>query len=125
MVNVRTTTVVINGAAAEASQKVAIADNNRRYIALYAKTGSCKVSLGDVTHANAYMVIAEGNYFETDANLIGAIHFSTTGTVLHVIQDIDSNVCLTSDSLILTSDGYNLTYNTADVKGSLSAPVFG
>jgi len=124
MVNVRTTTVVINGAAAEASQQVAIADNNRKYIALYAKTGSCKVSLGDVTHANAFLVIGAGNYFETDVNFQGAIHYSTTDTVLHVIQDINSSVCLTSDNLILTSDGYNMTYNIDLSTSSLSSPVF-
>ena len=124
MVNVRTTTVVINGATEEASQQVAIADNNRKYIALYAKTGSCKVSLGDVTHANAFLVIGAGNYFETDVNFQGAIHYSTTDTVLHVIQDINSSVCLTSDNLILTSDGYNMTYNIDLSTSSLSSPVF-
>lgn len=122
MANVKTTTLSINGAAAEAVQTVAVADPKRKYIGLYAHTGSCKVSLGEGTHASTYITIAQGNLFELAINTIDKIQYSTTGTVLRVIQDISSNVCLTSDSLILTYDGSNLYYNGSVNK--LAIPVF-
>lgn len=126
MASVRTTTVVINGAAAEASQVVAVADKERRYVGLYAKTGACKVSFGEGTHANDYLVISQGNLLELAVNVLDKITFSTTGAVLNVIQDIESKVSLTSDNLILTTDGYNMTYNTRDqsVGGRRTIPVF-
>ena len=124
MAKVFTTTVVVNGAAAEAAQVVAIDDEHRGYIALYAKTGTCKISLGDVTHADAYFSLAQGHYFETAVNFVGKVTFSTTGAVLHVIQDRASDVCLTSDSLILTYGGYNVTYNTDVARPWQPAPVF-
>jgi len=123
MAKVATTTVVVNGAAAEASQVVAIEDGTRAYIALYAKTGTCKISLGDGTHADTYMSLGPGNYFETAVNFIGQVEFSTTGAVLHIIQDRDSQCGLTSDNLMLTSDGETMTYSA---RGSrlLPTPVF-
>lgn len=125
MASIRTATLVVNGAATEGSQVVAVSDSRRRYIGLYAKTGTCKLSLGEVTHANAYMSLAQGNLLELAVNILDKITFSTTGAVLHVIQDMDSNVCLTSDSLILTSDGYNMTYNAKDAgRKLLNTPVF-
>ena len=121
MSSIKTTTIVVNGAAAEAAQVVAIEDDRRKFIALYAKTGSCKVSLGNGTHANDYMVLAEGNLLELDVNTLDKVTYSTTDTVLHVLQDIDSNVALTSDNLILTSDGEVIYYKK---KRNLSVPVF-
>lgn len=118
MANIFTTTSSFNGAAAEASQVVAVADDKRKYIGLYSLTGSCKVSFGEVTHSSAYIVIAEGNMLELAINPQDKVQFSTTGTVLRVIQDIDSKVVLSSDSLALTSDGYPLTY----AKGSRNKP---
>jgi len=122
MANVRTTTLSINGAAAEAEQVVAVADPKRKYIGIYSHTGSCKVSLGEGDHASTYITIAQGNLFELAINTIDKITFSTTGAVLRIIQDINSNVSLTSDSLILTYDGYNLYYNVSINK--LDIPVF-
>jgi len=124
-----TTTVVINGAAAEAAQVVAIADRRRKYIGLYSKTGTCKFSVGEQAHAGSYMSLAQGHYFEMAVNYGDKVTFSTTGAVMHVIQDIDSNVALTSDSLILTSDAINMTYKTRDNgahnrDGLIVAPVF-
>ena len=110
MASTMTTTVVVNGAAAEAEQIVAVRDLKRVYIGLYAKTGTCKISLGEVTHANAYMSLAEGNLFETSVNTLDKVTFSTTGTVLHVIQDRDSKVVLTYDNLVLTYDGEPMAY---------------
>ena len=126
---VMTTTVVVNGAAAEAAQVVAVADVRRRYIGLYAKTGTCKLSLGEQAHAGSYLSLSQGKYFEMAVNYGDKVTFSTTGAVLHVIQDINSNVALTSDSLILTSDGDTLTYKTRNNgahnrDGYIAPPVF-
>lgn len=110
MASIMTNTIVVNGAAAEASQVVAVRDLKRKYIGLYARTGSCKVSLGEVTHADAHMIIAEGNILELAVNTLDKIEFSTTGTVLHVIQDRDSKIVLAYDNLVLTSDGEPLAY---------------
>lgn len=123
MAKVKTTTVVINGAAAEVSQVVAVEDGTRNYIAFYASLGTCKISLGDVNHDDAYLSLAVGHYYETAVNFVGAASFSTTGAILHVIQDRNSQVSLTSDSLILTSDGENMTYNS-EGQFDLRDPVF-
>jgi len=127
--SVDTTTVVINGAATEAAQVVAVADHKRKYIGLYSKTGTCKFSLGEGTHADDYMSLAQGNYFEMAVNYGDKVTFSTTGAVLHVVQDIDSNVALTSDNLVLLSDSVTMTYSqaangSANKYGKLAVPVF-
>lgn len=120
---VMTTTVVVNGAASEAAQVVAVADKRRRYIGLYARLGGCKVSYGEGTHANDYVVIAQGNYMELLVNPHDKVSYSTTGTVLTIIQDRDSSVATTYDNLVLTyaATGLNITYNSRAVK---VPPVF-
>ena len=121
---IRTTTQSFNGSAAEAVQEVAISDNGRRYIGLYSLTNTCKVSFGDGTHASTYLSIAAGNLLEIDTSILDRVYFSTTGAVLRVIQDIDSKVILSSDSLTMTSDGLSLYYSSADSKPRNPAPIF-
>ena len=122
MVSVRTVTSVINGAAAEAEQVVAVADDRRRYIALYAKTGTCKVSIGKTPHADSYMSIAEGNLLEMEVVTLGKVVFSGTGSVLNVIQNIDSKIVLSLDNLSLTYGGEPLAYTKRISR--LPAPIF-
>lgn len=126
MASVMTTTQRFNGAAAEAVQVVAVADHRRKYIGLYASTGSCKVSIGEVVHANTYITLAQGNLMELAVNYLDKVQFSTTGAVLTVIQDINSAVVATYDFLTLTYDGYPMYYRSAVQASSArqGAPIF-
>jgi hypothetical protein len=117
----RTTTVVVNGAAGEAVQVVAIRDLKRQYVGLYSQLGSCKISIGEGNHANESFVIAAGNLYELQANTLDQISYSTTGTILNIIQDRDSYVTMTYDFLVLTYDGSTIAYNKRAV---LAPPVF-
>lgn len=126
MASVRTTTSRFNGAAAEAEQVIAVADHRRKYIGLYSMTGNCKVSFGEGAHATTYFTIAAGNLLELAINPLDKVTFSTTGTVIQVIQNVNSAVVLSSDYLVLTTDGYPMTYTAKDqsIGGRNDVPVF-
>lgn len=120
MVSVRTVTSLIRGT--EAEQIVAAADDRRRYIALYSKEGTCKVSIGDTPHADSYMSIAEGNLLEMGVVTLGKVVFSGIGTALNVIQNIDSKIVLSSGERSLTYGGEPLAYTKRI--SSLPTPIF-
>ena len=108
MAKVKTVTNALTGTAT--AQVVALDDDKRAYMAMYAQTGSCLVSFGDGVHATTAITLAQGNYFETAVNVLDKVTYSGNGTTLLVIQDIDSKICLTSDAVMLSYDGEPVYY---------------
>lgn len=109
MANVKTTTNRYEGGVTGAV--VAVRDDKRKYIGLYAQSGSCLVSLGEVMHTNNQLTLAQGNLFETAVNVLDRILYSGAGTVLLVIQDVNSDIVLNYMFTTLTYDSEPIAYN--------------
>jgi len=104
---VRTESIVVEGAAT--AQQVVVPDHTRQYLGLYAKVGSCLISVGESTHADTALTLAQGNIFEPSPG--ASAYYSAASTELVVLQDLAANAVLTSDKKVLTSDGETLYYN--------------
>lgn len=120
MPNIQMTSFKVAGSAT--AQVIVPNDYRRKYVALVAATGAIEVSVGEVTHADAYISIAQGNMFEYNVNCTSKYQYTGAATEVVVMQDADSTICLSSDNLMLTYDGSPLTYNR--VINKLNVPVF-
>ena len=108
MANVKLTTQAFTGTTT--AQTVALADDKRRYLALYAQAGSCLVSIGEGTHATMAITLTEGTYFETAVNQLSKVQYTGDATTLLAVQDVDSKICLTSDAVLLSYDSEPMYY---------------
>lgn len=108
-----TTTIAVDGIE-DIPVEVAVQDDHRKYITLYARTGSCKVSLGDVDHETGSLIIAQGNQLDLERINGSRVLFSkedTNDALLHVTTGIGDNTVLTSDDKVLTYNGTVLYHN--------------
>ena len=120
--NVKTNTTRVDGTAVV--QVVAVEDGHRRYLGLYAKSGSCFISVGNGEHADEMITIAQGNIFESTATYGDKISYTGVGTQLLVIMDIDRPTILTYENTVLTYVDVTLTYRNEDYSRHLPDPVF-
>jgi len=119
---IQTNTIKVDGTGDVAH--VAVFDSHRKYLGLYAQSGSCVVSIGDGTHADMAITIAQGNIFEPDPGFTEAVYYTGVGTTLLVITDAHRPTVLTYDDVVLTYDGTALTYQNDDQVRYLAPPVF-
>jgi len=105
--------------------KYEIEDGGRKYLGLYAQSGTCVVSLDDVAdHDTNAITILEGNIFEPSA-AGSEVNFSGDGNTLLIITNRDSKHMLLYDNLGLTYDGQELWYNQiVSKRKALHPPVF-
>ncbi len=116
---IQTTTIAVTGGASAVD--VAARDFHRKYITVYAATGSCKVSFGDSDHATTSKTLAEGNLIDLNVINGSRVQYSGADTELQVTTGIGSNTVLTSDKVVLTYDGVTLFYRAAS---KLHIPIF-
>lgn len=85
--SVKTTTFIFDGT--ESPVVAAPQDFYRKYIGLYAKEGSCLISIGDGDHIENSIQITNGNLFEPTVSIGNAIYYSGEGSQLLVIRDVN------------------------------------
>lgn len=124
MTNVRITSVPIIGTADGIARTICIEDNDRAYVSIVATSGNPTISIGDVTHTDVPITIAEGNMFELGVNCISKIQYAGAATTAVLLQDITSDFVLSYDNVVLTYGGNIMVYNINGGTERLSTPVF-
>jgi len=105
-------------------QQVAVHDDKRKYLALYAKTGNCVVSFGTSDHTTEYITIAPGKYFEPFQPFTDAVYYTGIGSELEVITDQHRPAMMLYDGELLIYNGITLYWTPDDQKRTLNPPIF-
>lgn len=124
MPNVKVTSFLVDGTASD--QVIAVADDKRRYLMIQSQDDGGKIGIGAASDSTAYIEVGDGDTWSPAVNIVDQYRWIGDGLECVVIQDIDSNVCLSSDGLMLTYDSEPIYYNIniANRPNLLADPVF-
>ena len=121
MPNVDLTAFMVDGTAA--AQVIAPNDPHRKYISFQASDDACLIYPGEGTAGN--FELDDGERLEFNVNITSKFSLIGNSLELHVFQDINSDVCLSSDNAMLTSDSIPIYYNRIRAKKPFNpAPIF-
>lgn len=104
--------------------KICQEDGHRRYLGLYAKSGTCVVSVGEGDHFNSSYVLAEGILLEPSEAYGSPCYYSGDTTTLLVLTDRDRPSILTYSNVLLTYDSETIFYTGKEFSRHLPDPVF-
>ena len=122
MPNVNVTSFLVDGAVA--AQVIAPADQKRKYLSVQAQDAGGKLAIGE---AAVYIEMADTDIWFPAVNITSKYSWIGDSLECVVIQDIQSDVCLSSDKLMLTYGGTPIHYNTETAGRTallLATPVF-